>query len=60
MNSMDWQSLSQKDCCDALYQIGGALRRMGKIALAQDAEKIADELYPGKIKPAPIVPKTTT
>jgi hypothetical protein len=22
---MEWQTLSEKDCCDALYQIGGAL-----------------------------------
>ena len=57
---MDWQTLSQKDCCDALYQIGGALRRIRKFDLANDAEKIADALYPGKIKPAPIVPRTTT
>ncbi|MCP1732400.1 hypothetical protein [Bradyrhizobium phage ppBeUSDA76-2] len=57
---MDWQKLSERDCCDALYQIGGALRRMQKTSLAQDAEKIADALYPGKIKPAPIVPRTTT
>lgn len=55
-----WQTLSQKDCSDALYQIGGALRRMGDIDLALDAEKIADALYPGKIKPAPIIPRTTT
>jgi hypothetical protein len=57
---MDWKTLSQKDCSDALYQIGGALRRMGNVKLALDAEKIADTLYPGKIKPAPIVPRTTT
>lgn len=57
---MEWQKLSQKDCCDALYQIGGALRGMGKIGLARSAEAIADKLYPGKIKPAPIVPRTTT
>lgn len=57
---MDWQKLSEKDCCHALYQIGGALRRMQKVVLAQNAEKIADELYPGEIKPAPIVPRTTT
>jgi hypothetical protein len=57
---MDWQTLSQKDCCDALYQIGGALRRIGKIGLALEVEKIANELYPGEIKPAPIVPRTTT
>lgn len=57
---MDWQRLSEKDCCEALYQIGGALRRMGKFDLAHDAEKIANTLYPGKIKPAPIVPRTTS
>ena len=57
---MDWQTLTQKECCDALYQIGGALRRMGRIHLASEAEKIADKLYPGEIKPAPIVPRTTT
>lgn len=55
-----WQTASEKDCCDALYQIGGALRRIGKFDLARDAEKIADVLYPGKIKPAPIVPRTRT
>ena len=58
--SLNWQTLSQKDCSDALYQIGGALRRMRKFDLANQAEKVADELYPGKIKPAPIVPRTTT
>lgn len=57
---MDWQKLSERDCCDALYQIGGALRRMGKFDMAKRAEKIADALYPGKIKPAPIVSRTTT
>lgn len=57
---MDWQTLSQKDCCDALYQIGGALRRMGKYDLALKSEEIANTLYPGQIKPAPIVPRTTT
>jgi hypothetical protein len=57
---VNWQTASEKDCCDALYQIGGALRRTGKIDLAQDAERIANALYPGKIKPAPIVPRTTT
>lgn len=57
---MDWQTLNQKDCCDALYQIGGALRRMGKYDLALKAEAIANDLYPGQIKPAPIVPRTTT
>jgi hypothetical protein len=57
---MDWQNLSERDCCDALYQIGGALRRMGKNALAKRSEKIADALYPGEIKPAPIVPRSTT
>jgi hypothetical protein len=57
---VDWQSLSERDCCDTLYQIGGALRRMGKLDLAMQAEKVAGELYPGKIKPAPIVPRTTT
>lgn len=55
-----WQTASEDDCCKALYQIGGALRRAGKIDLALDAEKIANALYPGKIKPAPIVPRTTT
>jgi hypothetical protein len=57
---MDWQKLSQQDCCSALYQIGGALRRVGKYDLALKSERIADELYPGQIKPAPIVPRTTT
>ena len=57
---LDWRTASEKDCSDALYQIGGALRRVGKIDLALDAEKIADALYPGEIKPAPIVPRTTT
>lgn len=57
---MDWQKLSEKDCCDALYQIGGALRRMGKFNLAAQSEKIAAKLYPGEIKPAPIVPRITT
>jgi hypothetical protein len=36
---MGWQKLSERDCCDALYQIGGALRRMQKTSLAQDAER---------------------
>lgn len=58
--AVDWQTLSEKDCCDALYQIGGALRRVGRVTLALRTEKIANELYPGKIKPAPIVPRTTT
>lgn len=57
---MDWRTLSEKECCDALYQIGGALRRVGRIHLAAQAERIADKLYPGEIKPAPIVPRTTT
>jgi hypothetical protein len=57
---MDWQTLSEKECCDALYQIGGALRRMGKYDLALKSEEIANRLYPGQIKPAPIVPRTTT
>lgn len=57
---MDWQKLSERDCCDALYQIGGALRRMGKYDLALKSEEIANRLYPGQIKPAPIVPRTTT
>lgn len=57
---VDWQKLSQRDCCDALYQIGGALRRMGKFELAKRSEKIADKLYPGEIKPAPIVPRSVT
>lgn len=58
--NLSWQTLTQKGCSDILYQIGGALRRMGKIELALEAEKIADALYPGAIKPAPIVPRTTT
>lgn len=33
---------------------------MGKIDLAMKAEKVADSLYPGEIKPAPIVPRTHT
>lgn len=57
---MDWQKLSERDCCDALYQIGGALRKFGKFDMARRAEKIADTLYPGDIKPAPIIPRTTT
>lgn len=57
---MDWQTLTQKECCSALYEIGGALRRMGKITEARRVEKVADSLYPGDIKPAPIVPHTTT
>lgn len=57
---LDWRTASEKDCSSALYQIGGALRRVGKIELALDAEKIADALYSGAIKPAPIVPRTTT
>lgn len=52
-------TLTQDEACGALYQIGGALRRMGKFDLAKRAEKIADKLYPGKIKPAPIVYRTT-
>ncbi len=56
--ALDWRGLTQSDCCDALYQIGGALRRDGKFALAQRTEKIADALYSGAIKPAPIVPRT--
>ena len=55
-----WQELTEKECCDALYQIGGALRRMKKFDLATRSEKIADKLYPGEIKPAPIVPRTIT
>lgn len=57
---LDWRTVSERDCSDALYQIGGALRRVGKFDLAQDVEKVAAALYPGKIKPAPIVPRTTT
>jgi len=57
---MNWQKLTERECCAALYQIGGALRRMGKSDLARQSEKIADVLYPGEIKPAPIVPRTTT
>lgn len=57
---LDWQTASQADCSDALYQIGGALRRIGRFDLAQSADKIAEELYYGEIKPAPIVPRTTT
>ena len=56
----DWQKLSTGDCCAALYQIGGALRRFQHFDLAKQAEQIADALYPGEIKPAPIVPRTTT
>ena len=55
-----WQDLDEQQCCDALYQIGGALRRMGNFDLAADAEKISNELHPGGIKPAPIVPRTIT
>lgn len=55
---IDWKTLTQDEASRELYQIGGALRRMGKFALAKRAEKIADALYPGKIKPAPIVPRT--
>lgn len=56
--SLDWRKLDQEDCCQSLYEIGGALRRMGRYSLAQRAEKIASALYPGEIKPAPIVPRT--
>lgn len=58
--TLNWQGLSEKDCCDALYQIGAALRHKGRVDLALRAEKIANALYPGEIKPAPIVPRTTT
>jgi hypothetical protein len=57
---LEWQALSLSDCCSDLYQIGGALRSHGKFTLAAKVEKIADTLYPGDIKPAPIVPRTTT
>ncbi len=57
---MDWKTLSQDDCCRALYEVGGALRRMGKYDLAKRSEKIADKLYPGEIKPLPIIPRTTS
>lgn len=60
MSEHDWRTMTQKDCCDELYQIGGALRRMGKYDLALKAESIANDLYPGQIKAAPIVPRTTT
>jgi hypothetical protein len=58
--TLDWQTLSARDCWENLYEIGGALRRMGKPNAAQHVERVADELYPGRIKPAPIVPRTTT
>lgn len=57
--ALDWRKLDQEDCSNSLYEIGGALRRMGKYALAARAEKLANLLYDGKIKPAPIVPRTT-
>jgi len=60
MTDIKWQTATQYECCSALYEIGGALRRMGKIGLARRAEKIADRLYPGEIKPAPIVPRITS
>jgi hypothetical protein len=58
--NINWQTLTRRACSDILYQIGGALRRMDEIDLALDAEKIANALYSGEIKPAPIVPRTTT
>lgn len=57
-NQLRWQDLDQNTCCSNLYQIGGALRRLGQYALAVRVEKIADKLYPGAIKPSPIVPRT--
>jgi len=59
-DSIRWQSLTRRACSEILFQVGGALRRMGETNLALDAEKIAGALYPGEIKPAPIVPRTTT
>jgi hypothetical protein len=55
---IDWKTATEEQCWQELYQIGGALRRMRKFDLARRAEKIADRLYPGEIKPAPIVPRT--
>lgn len=60
MDRDNWQTLSARDCWERLYEIGGALRRMGQPDRAERVEKVANELYPGKIKPAPIVPRTTT
>lgn len=57
---LNWQTMAKRDCWEALYEIGGALRRMGMPHKASRVEKIAGELYPGMIKPAPIVPRTTT
>ena len=58
--ALDWRKLDQEDCCTSLYEIGAALRRMGKYALAARCEKIGARLYPGRVKPAPIVPRTIT
>lgn len=57
--ALDWKLLDQEDCCSNLYEIGGALRAMGKFRQAARIEKVANELFPGAIKPIPIVPKTT-
>lgn len=58
--NISWKTLTRAACSDILYQVGGALRRLGETNLALDAEKIAAALYPGAIKSAPIVPRTTT
>jgi len=55
---IDWRTMTDEDCWQSLYEIGGALRRMRKLALAKRVENVADALYPGEIKPAPIVPRT--
>lgn len=56
----DWRTMDAKDCCDNLYVIGGALRSMQKHALAIRVEKVANALYPGEIKPLPIIPRSTS
>jgi hypothetical protein len=57
---LDWRTMTADDCQRALYEIGGALRSMQRHALAIRVEKVANILYPGKIKPLPIIPRTTS
>ena len=53
-----WDKMTDEDVCSYSFELAGALRQRGKFNQAKSLQKIADDLYNGKIKPAPIIPRT--